>query len=58
MSSRIASAFWLLAAIASLTLLSGCATQEPDNTSVRPWGAPSAGWQQNGMLGGMDYQRR
>lgn len=58
MSPRIASAFWLIAAIASLMLLSGCATEDPENVSVRPWGAPNAGWQQSGPLGGMDYQHR
>jgi hypothetical protein len=54
---RATSWLLMLAAIATMAFLSGCATEDPDNVSVRPWGAP-AGWQQNGMLGGMDYQRR
>jgi hypothetical protein len=57
MTVRAANWLLLLAAVASLAFLSGCATEEPENASVRPWAAP-AGWQQNGMMGGMDYQRR
>jgi hypothetical protein len=45
----------LLALTALAGLISGCATSEPDNASVRPWNSP-AGWE-NG-LGGMDTQRR
>jgi ABC-type uncharacterized transport system auxiliary subunit len=35
--------------------VSGCASEEPDNASVRPWNSP-AGWE-NGMSG-MDTQHR
>jgi hypothetical protein len=45
--------FVVLAAIAAA--FSGCATNEPDNASVRPWNAP-AGYE-NG-LGGMETQHR
>jgi type IV pilus biogenesis protein CpaD/CtpE len=44
-----------LAAFAAV--LSGCASTEPDNASVRPWNSPE-GWE-GGMLGGiMDQQHR
>ena len=49
--------FVLMIALAALAvMISGCATDEPDNASVRPWNTP-AGWQ-GGALGGMDYQHR
>jgi hypothetical protein len=57
MSFRAANWLLMLAAIFSLALITGCATDDPENASVRPWAAP-AGWQHNGMMGGMDYQRR
>jgi hypothetical protein len=38
------------------SLCGGCATDEPDNASVRPWNSPE-GWQ-GGALDGMDYQHR
>jgi hypothetical protein len=46
----------LLALTALAGIMSGCATSEPDNASVRPWNTP-AGWE-NGTLGGMDTQHR
>jgi hypothetical protein len=45
--------FVLLATLAAV--VSGCASTEPDNASVRPWDTPQ-GWE-NG-LGGMDTQHR
>jgi type IV pilus biogenesis protein CpaD/CtpE len=45
----------VLAAMAAL--ISGCASTESDNASVRPWNSPE-GWQ-GGALGGMqDMQHR
>jgi hypothetical protein len=54
---RFRAANWLLLLLLATAVLviSGCATDEPDNASVRPWNSP-AGWE-NG-LGGMDTQRR
>jgi outer membrane biogenesis lipoprotein LolB len=50
--------FLLLLLLAMVALvISGCATNEPENASVRPWNAP-ASWQQNGALNGMDTQHR
>ena len=48
---------WLLLLLLGIVVLviSGCATDEPDNASARPWNAPQ-GWE-NG-LGGMDTQHR
>jgi len=46
----------LLLALVVLTF-SGCATEDPDNASVRPWNSPTS-WQQGGALGGMDMQHR
>ena len=43
----------VLAALA--VVISGCASTESDNASVRPWNSPE-GWQ-NGMLGGMDTRQ-
>jgi len=56
MKLRAAHLFLLIALAALAVMLSGCATDEPDNASVRPWNTP-AGWQ-GGALGGMDYQHR
>jgi len=46
---------FLLLLAAAASLLTGCATDEPENTSVRPWNSPTS-WQQNGALGSMDMQ--
>jgi hypothetical protein len=49
--------FLLLAFFAALvTVISGCASTESDNASVRPWNSPE-GWQ-NGMLGDINQQHR
>ena len=49
--------FLLLLALVSLAFaISGCASDEPDNASVRPWDAPQS-WE-NGMGGMEDYQHR
>ena len=49
---------WLLLILlgALLTGLSGCATDDPENASVRPWNAPQ-GWE-NGLPIDMQQQRR
>ncbi len=49
----------MLMLLALLTLIivgSGCASNEPDNMAVRPWGSPNGVY--GGALGGMDYQHR
>jgi len=46
----------LLALGAILVAVSGCATDEPENASVRPWDTPQ-GWE-NGMGGMMNQQQR
>lgn len=45
----------LLALLAMVAGLCGCASTDPDNASVRPWNAPQ-GWES--PLGGMDMQHR
>jgi hypothetical protein len=48
---------FLFLALAALALtVSGCATDDPENMSVRPWNAPQS-WE-NGMGGMQDYQHR
>jgi hypothetical protein len=48
----------LLLALAALAgIVSGCASEEADNSSVRPWNAP-ASWETGGALNGMDNQHR
>ncbi|MEK7782112.1 MAG: hypothetical protein AAB370_11495 [Verrucomicrobiota bacterium] len=42
---------FFLGLVLGATLLSGCATTEPDNLSVRPWNSPK-GWE-NGLPSGM-----
>jgi len=46
--------FVFLAALAMA--ISGCASTESDNASVRPWNSPE-GWQ-GGMLGDINQQHR
>jgi hypothetical protein len=49
--------FLLLLALVSVALaVTSCASDEPDNNSVRPWNAPQS-WE-NGMGGMEDYQHR
>ena len=55
MKLRAANWFLLLLVTTVLLVVSGCATEDPDNASVRPWNTPQ-GWE-NG-LGGMDTQHR
>jgi len=43
--------FCCLLLLLSGVLLSGCASTEPENESVRPWNSP-IGWE-NGLPGGM-----
>ena len=57
MKFRAANCLFLLLLALVAVFISGCATDEPENASVRPWNSPT-GWQQNGALGGMDYQHR
>jgi hypothetical protein len=46
---KVGSALLLL--LVATSLLSGCATAEPDNLSVRPWNSPK-GWE-SGLPSGM-----
>jgi hypothetical protein len=58
MKSRAFHYFLFLALTALALVISGCASTESDNASVRPWNAPQ-GWESGGMMGGMeDYQHR
>lgn len=51
-----ATSLLLLLVLATVALVvTGCASDDPDNASVRPWNTPQ-GWE-NG-LGGMDTQHR
>jgi hypothetical protein len=45
----------LLALVSILAGVSGCATNDPDNASVRPWNTPAGG---GGALGGINYQHQ
>jgi hypothetical protein len=40
--SRVQPALLLLVLIVSAACLSGCASTDPDNASVRPWNAPKS----------------
>ncbi len=55
MKLRAANCILLLLLATIALVISGCATDEPDNASVRPWNSP-AGWEN--ALGGMDSQHR
>jgi hypothetical protein len=46
----------VLALVSTALLITSCASDEPDNASVRPWNAP-ASWE-NGLGGMEDYQHR
>jgi hypothetical protein len=54
MKRRAANWLLLLALGGMLVGLTGCATSEPDNASVRPWNTPQ-GWEYG--LGGMMNQQ-
>jgi hypothetical protein len=54
MKRRAVNWLWLLALGAILAGVSGCATSDPENASVRPWNTPQ-GWE-NGMGGMMNQQ--
>jgi hypothetical protein len=49
--------FLLLALAGFAALLSGCASTESDNASVRPWNTPE-GWQGGALGNMMDQQHR
>ena len=55
MKFRAANCLLLLLLATMVLIISGCASDDPENASVRPWNAP-ASWE-NG-LGGMDTQHR
>jgi len=51
-----AAQFFLLFLLGAILLsVSGCATDDPENSTVRPWNAPQ-GWEAGGALGGMNTQ--
>ncbi|HSY18171.1 MAG TPA: hypothetical protein VK815_07550 [Candidatus Acidoferrales bacterium] len=52
MKIRVAQLVLLLALVSLAAFVSGCASTESDNASVRPWNTPQ-GWE-GGALGGMD----
>jgi hypothetical protein len=54
---RLNKLLWFYCLLLALTgfLLSGCASTEPENESVRPWNAP-IGWE-NGLPAGMTEGR-
>jgi hypothetical protein len=55
MFSRATNWLLLLAILTLVVFISGCATDEPENASVRPWNTPQ-GWE--GGLGGMNTQHQ
>jgi hypothetical protein len=56
MKRRAVNWLWLLALGAILAGVSGCATDDPENASVRPWNTPQ-GWE-NGVGGMMNTQHQ
>jgi hypothetical protein len=56
MKFRAAHLLLLLVLAALAAVVSGCASTESDNMSVRPWNSPE-GWE-GGMLGEMNTQHR
>ncbi|MGC3959377.1 MAG: hypothetical protein QM813_15960 [Verrucomicrobiota bacterium] len=50
-NSKVKAGSALLLLLTVAALLTGCATAEPDNLSVRPWNSPK-GWE-NGLPSGM-----
>jgi hypothetical protein len=56
MKFRAAHFFLFLALAAVVLTISGCASEDAENASVRPWNAPQS-WE-NGMGGMEDYQHR
>jgi hypothetical protein len=56
MKIRVAHLLLWLMLTGLAAVISGCASAEPDNASMRPWNSPE-GWQ-SGQLGGMNNQHR
>jgi len=56
MNLRAANLLLLFLLAAMTVIISGCASTESDNASVRPWNSPE-GWQ-GGMLGNLNDQHR
>jgi len=54
---RVAHLFLMLVLTALAMAISGCASTEPENESVRPWNSPE-GWQGGSLGGMMDQQHR
>jgi hypothetical protein len=54
---RPAHLFLVLVLAAFAAVISGCASTEPDNASVRPWNSPE-GWQGGALGDMMDQQHR
>jgi hypothetical protein len=57
MKIRAAHLFLALALMALVAVISGCASTESDNASVRPWNSPE-GWQGGALGDMMDQQHR
>jgi hypothetical protein len=57
MKFRAVHLFLALVMAVIATVLSGCASTEPDNASVRPWNSPE-GWQGGALGDMMDQQHR
>jgi len=57
MKIRAAHCFLFLVLAAMTLVLSGCASTESDNASVRPWNSPE-GWQSGALGDMMDEQHR
>jgi hypothetical protein len=54
---RAANLLLMLALAAWALMITGCASTESDNASVRPWDTPE-GWQGGALGGMMDQQHR
>jgi len=54
---RITHLLLALVLVAFAAVISGCASTEPDNASVRPWNSPE-GWQGGALGDVMDQQHR
>jgi len=58
MKLSLATCLFLTLLAAVICLGNGCATDDPENISARPWNSPNNNGDESGMLQNLDNQHR